>query len=206
MGTAKRDPARTRETILQAATIEFSEHGIGGARIDQIARRSGSNKRMIYHYFGDKEGLYVEVLDHVFCKMLAAEHLLDLDGLGSMEGVEMITRFVWRYFLANPEILNLLGTENLCQAKFIARAPSGKLVNQMLVKRLEILIRQGVEDGTVRDDADALKVFFTAVSLSFFYLSNRYTLSTIFNRNLGDVAMLSKWESHIVHVVARSLV
>jgi AcrR family transcriptional regulator len=205
METAKRDPVRTRETILEAATIEFAEHGIGGARIDQIARRSGSNKRMIYHYFGDKEGLYVGVLDHAFDKMRAAELLLEFDGVAPIDGVEKITRFVWRYFLANPEILSLLGTENLCHAKFIARSPFGRSANQQLVGRLEILLKEGLRSGSVREDADPLNVFLTIVSLSFFYLSNRYTLSTIFHRNLEDVAMLSNWEDHIVNVVVRCL-
>src|SRR5947207_3655114 len=59
---ATRDPARTRERILAAAFQEFAAQGFAGARVDRIADRAGINKRMLYHYFGDKEGLFREVL------------------------------------------------------------------------------------------------------------------------------------------------
>src|SRR5258706_7949240 len=59
---ATRNPERTRERILAAALKEFSAHGFAGSRVDSIARRAGINKRMLYHYFGHKEGLFREVL------------------------------------------------------------------------------------------------------------------------------------------------
>ena len=61
---AHRDPERTRAAILAAATREFAEKGLGGARVDSIALRAGTNKRMLYHYFGDKEALYLVVLEN----------------------------------------------------------------------------------------------------------------------------------------------
>ncbi|QLL66224.1 TetR/AcrR family transcriptional regulator (plasmid) [Sinorhizobium mexicanum] len=178
---------------------------MGGARIDNIARRSGSNKRMIYHYFGDKEGLYAEVLDHAFARMRSAEQSLDFDLLTPMEGVEKIARFIWQYFLTNPEILSLLGTENLHQARFLDRSSNGKLLNHQLVRKLQALIRHGQADGVMKGDIDALKVFLTMLSMSFFYLSNRYTLSTMFNKDLEQEDVLARWEDHIVHVVSQSL-
>src|SRR2546428_2461815 len=59
---ASRNPQRTQERILQAAFKEFAGKGFAGARVDGIARRAGINKRMLYHYFGDKEALFREVL------------------------------------------------------------------------------------------------------------------------------------------------
>lgn len=190
---------------MQAATVEFAAYGLGGGRIDKIARQAGANKRMIYHYFGDKEGLYIEVLDRVFGKMREAELSLDFSGVTPMRGVELITRFIWRYFVSNPEILSLLGTENLFQARFLATAPNGIRVNRKLVKKLKELLAQGEDDHASIEDADALMLFLTIASLSFFYLSNRFTLSTIFNIQLDDTAMLARWEEHIVHTVLRSL-
>src|SRR5256885_8728906 len=66
MAQASRNPQRTQERILQAAFKEFAGKGFAGARVDGIARRAGINKRMLYHYFGDKEALFREVLR---CKM-----------------------------------------------------------------------------------------------------------------------------------------
>jgi AcrR family transcriptional regulator len=201
----KRDPERTRDTILRAATDEFAAHGTGGARIDKIAERSGSNKRMIYHYFGDKEGLYAEVLDHAFGQMRIAALSLDNQFMG-VRGIQAVARFIWHYFLANPEILSLLATENLHQARFLDQSTNGKLVNHQFVCRLRVFINQGQADAAIRTDVDALTVFLTIVSMSFFYLSNRYTLSTIFNKDLVQEDLLAKWEDHIVHVVSSSLI
>ncbi|MEH7876188.1 TetR family transcriptional regulator [Rhizobium laguerreae] len=201
----RRDPERTREAILQAAMGEIVAHGLGGARIDKIAERSGSNKRMIYHYFGDKEGLYVEVLDHALDKMRVAEGALQLDDCSPVEGVEVIVHFVWRYFLQNPEIISLLETENLQRARYLRASANGRLVNHQLVGKLSKLIERGRSEARFPADISSLNVFLTIFSLCFFYLSNRYTLSTIFNKDLEDPGTLAHWEDHIVHVVLQSL-
>src|SRR5205823_6700491 len=57
-----RDPERSQERILDAALKEFAAKGFAGTRVDAIARHANINKRMLYHYFGDKEGLFREVL------------------------------------------------------------------------------------------------------------------------------------------------
>ncbi|MBB3544946.1 MULTISPECIES: TetR/AcrR family transcriptional regulator [unclassified Rhizobium] len=200
-----RDPDKTREDILNAAMNEIVENGFGGARIDRIAERSGFNKRMIYHYFGDKEQLYVAVLDHALGKMRIAETCLNFHKMAPEEGVEEIVRFVWHYFLENPEILSLLGTENLQRAKFIHRSPNGRLLNHHLVRELGKYLRQGSAHGAFIAEIDPLNVFLTVLSLSFFYLSNRYTLSTIFSRDFTEGTYLRLWEAHIVHVVQKSI-
>ncbi|MBD9446389.1 TetR family transcriptional regulator [Rhizobium sp. RHZ01] len=200
----KRNPERTKETILDAATGEFTCYGLGGARIDAIAERAGSNKRMIYHYFGDKEGLYFAVLDHAFAKMLAAERALEIDYTQPLFGIAEITRFTWQYFLANPEMVSLLGTENLNHGRFLAKSANGKLVNHHLLEKLQNLADRGIEEGSVRSGLDALKIFMTVASMSFFYLSNRFTLSTIFDRDFERKESLARWEDHIVHVVLKS--
>src|SRR6266540_995325 len=66
-----RDPERTRERILGAALKEFSAHGFAGARVDRIARRARINKRMLYHYFGNKEGLFRAILRRKLGERLA---------------------------------------------------------------------------------------------------------------------------------------
>lgn len=60
----QRDPERTKSRILTAALLEFARHGFAGARVDTIARRARTNKRMLYHYFTDKDGLFCAVLRH----------------------------------------------------------------------------------------------------------------------------------------------
>ena len=98
---------------------EFTAKGFGGARIDEIARRSGANKRMIYHYFGGKEELYLASLERVYASIRSAETELDLSHRDPVDAVRELTRFTWNYFLAHPEFLSMLGTENLLQARHL---------------------------------------------------------------------------------------
>src|ERR1700730_14387857 len=116
---AGRDPARTRAAILAAATAEFAAKGLKGARVDTIARRAGANKRMIYHYFGDKEGLYLAVLEATYAAIRTAEiglHFVDRD---PVNGMRALVEFTWSYFIEHPEFLSLLGTENLNRAAYL---------------------------------------------------------------------------------------
>ena len=85
-GKRKRDSALTKESILQAATFEFCRNGLGGARVDAIAARAKANMRLLYHYFGDKNGLYLAALEHVYTEIRAAEQQLNLDSLDPSEG------------------------------------------------------------------------------------------------------------------------
>ena len=75
----KRDPERTRSRILEAATDEFTKHGLGGARVDRIAKRAGTNERMLYYYFISKEQLFLTVLENVYINLAEAEKALELD-------------------------------------------------------------------------------------------------------------------------------
>ena len=117
-----RDPERTRGAILAAATQEFTANGLTGARVDAIAQRARVNKRMIYHYFGDKDGLYLAVLEATYGSIRAAELDLHLTDRDPVDGMRELVLFTWRYFLAHPEFLSLLGTENLHKAAYLKRS------------------------------------------------------------------------------------
>jgi len=108
--SAQRDPERTRGAILAAATQEFTAKGLSGARVDTIAKRAGVNKRMLYHYFGDKEGLYLAVLEATYAAIRTAEVGLNLRDLGPVDGMRKLVLFTWQYFIDHPEFLSLLGT------------------------------------------------------------------------------------------------
>jgi AcrR family transcriptional regulator len=119
---ATRDPERTRAAILDAATQEFTANGLNGARVDAIAQRARVNKRMIYHYFGGKDGLYLAVLEAAYEAIRVAELELHLTDRDPADGMRELVLFTWRYFLAHPEFLSLLGTENLNKASYLKRS------------------------------------------------------------------------------------
>lgn len=198
---APRDPERTRAAILDAATAEFAAKGLTGARVDKIARRSGANKRMIYHYFGDKEGLYLAVLEAAYAGIRSAERGLELAGKDPVEGMRELVHFTWSYFIAHPEFLSLLGTENLHRAAFLKRSKKIRELHSPLVGMIGDLLERGERQKVFRRGVDPVELYITIAALGFFYLSNRHTLSTIFGRDLAAPANLDARGRHLVDVV-----
>ncbi|MFC0409606.1 TetR/AcrR family transcriptional regulator [Roseomonas elaeocarpi] len=196
-----RDPERTSAAILVAARREFTEKGFSGARIEAIAARTSVNKRMLYHYFGNKEGLYLAVLESTYADIRAAEEELKLSERDPVGAMRELALFTWRYFIAHPEFLSLLSTENLHRARFLRRSSRIRAMHSPLMTRLSETLRRGTEAGCFRADADPVRVYVSIASLGAFYLSNRYTLSTIFGRDLLAKDQLQEWGEHIVEVV-----
>jgi AcrR family transcriptional regulator len=199
--TALRDPERTRATILHAATEEITANGLNGARVDSIARRAGVNKRMIYHYFGDKEGLYLAVLEATYSAIRAAEIQLNLNEHDPAEGMSELVLFTWRYFIAHPEFLSLLATENLHRATYLKRSKRIRHLHAPLIGLISELLERGAKKKVFRRGVDPIELYISIAALGFFYLSNRYTLSTIFGADLGTPDRLEARGRHIVDVV-----
>jgi AcrR family transcriptional regulator len=200
-GSGPRDPERTSASILAAAVAEFTEKGYAGARIDAIAERSGANKRMIYHYFGDKDGLYMAVLESAYVGIRSAEAELHLADLEPVQAIERLVGFTWDYFIAHPEFLSILGTENLHRAKFLQKSKRILQLHSPLVSVISGVLKRGAERGVFRSDADPVYVYISIASLGIFYLSNRWTLSTIFTRDLTTQPEIRAWGQHIAAVI-----
>ena len=138
-----RDAERTRAAILAAATQEFARHGLGGARVDRIAARAKTNKRMLYYYFGNKEALFRAVLEGAYARIRAAEKALDLLSVAPAEGVRRLVDFTWRYYLANPEFMTLLNSENLHRARHLRRSRHVRAMNSPLIDTLASVLAKG---------------------------------------------------------------
>ena len=200
-----RNPKRTHAQILEAATAEFMAHGFGGARIDAIAARAMTNKRMLYHYFGDKEALYLAVLEATYASIRTAEKSLDLTHREPEEGIRELALFTWHYFLKHPEFLSLLGTENLLQAQYLKRSQRIAEMHSHFIGELSDVLKRGEAARLFRPGIDPVSVYLTIAALGFFYLSNRHTLSTIFGRELTAPAAIKAWGEHIVAVTLLSI-
>lgn len=196
-----RDARRTRRAILAAATAEFSAHGFGGARVDAIAKRAGANKRMLYHYFGNKEDLYLSVLEQTYAGIRRAEARLNLAHFDPQEGMRRLVVFTWEYYLKHPEFISLLNTENLLEARHLKRSKRIHDLHGPLVSMLADLIKRGEETGQFRRGVNPTQLYITIASLGFFYLSNRHTLATIFGRTLDSRESLAVRRDHIIDVV-----
>jgi TetR/AcrR family transcriptional regulator len=197
----KRDPQAAKERILQAALAEFSEKGLGGARVDHIAHRAGANKRMLYHYFGNKDDLFLAVLEFAYSEIRSAELELNLDHLSPEEGMRRLVAFTFDYFITAPYFINLLNSENLHRARHVRRSQAILDMHGPVIGLITDVLNRGVADGVFRPDADPVQVFITNASVAYFYFSNIHTLSTIIERDLSSDEELAALRAHVIDVV-----
>lgn len=196
-----RVPGETRERILDAATQEFAARGLGGARVDAIAARARANKRMIYHYFGNKEDLFLAVMERTYAHIRAKESALNLEALEPVEAMRKLVRFTFNYFLHNPHFVTLLNSENLHQARHIRRSPRVKDINSPVIAALDGILERGRRSGVFRAGVDPIQLYVSIAGVCYFYFSNIHTLSTIFERDLLGRAALRERERHVIDVV-----
>lgn len=200
-GARKRDPARSREAILAAATAEFCRHGLDGARVERIAEASRTNMRMLYHYFGSKADLYLAVLERVYAEIRAEEQRLNLTGLAPVEGMRRLVDFTFSFFGRRTDFVALMNNENLLGAQHLKRSRRVPELTQPLVGAIEDLLRRGRQQGVFRGDVDPVQLYVSIVAQSYFHVSNRHTLSVLFGRDLGA----AEWtEARRIH--ARDLI
>ena len=200
-GQGKRDPEAVRQRILSAALAEFSEKGLGGARVDIIAQRAGANKRMLYHYFGNKDDLFLAVLELAYGEIREAEKALNLDNLSPVDGMRKLVAFTFDYFIQAPHFINLLNSENLHGARHLRRSQAILDMHGPVISLITDLLRRGVAEGVFRGDADPIEVFITNASVGYFYFSNVHTLSVIFNRDLMSDGEVAARREHVIDVV-----
>jgi AcrR family transcriptional regulator len=200
-GAQRRDPERNRERILAAALEEFARYGLGGARVDRIAERAGANKRMLYYYYGNKEDLFLAVLESRYAHIRRAELGLRLGALDPAEGIRRLVAFTWNYYLKHPEFLTLLNSENLHRGRHLQRSRQIAAMHSPLVAMLRDLLERGARQGAFRRGVDPVQLYISIAGLGYFYLSNRHTLSTIFERDLLAARSKSERLKHMTALV-----
>jgi AcrR family transcriptional regulator len=197
----QRNADRSQSTILAAARDEFSEHGLGGARMDRIAERAGLNKRLIYYYFEDKDRLFQAVLEQAYRHIRDEERRLNLLALKPADAVRRLVEFTWNYYLAHPEFLSLLNSENLQAARHLEKSQRAREMNSPLIATLGELLERGRKEGSFRGGVDPLQLYVSIAGLAYFYISNQHTLSAIFGRNLMSAKAKSERLTHMTDVI-----
>ena len=182
----QRDKDRTRADILEVATREFADKGYTGARVDEIAERTSTTKRMIYYYFGGKEQLYIAVLEQAYLAIRALEAELDVEHLEPEDAIRRLAELTFDHHEAHPDFIRLVSIENIHRAEHIARSEVlAGLANPALDGLTQILER-GRAAGRFRDDVDPLDVHMVISSFCVFRLANRHTFAAIFGRDMLD--------------------
>ena len=197
------DPERTRADIIEVATREFSDKGLAGARIDLIAQAMRTSKRMIYYYFGSKEGLYVAVLEAAYSRMRSIESGLHLEDLAPEDALRKLVGFTVDYQLAHPEFIRLVMNENMHRGQYLAQSKTIQRLNVPAIEGLRQVLVRGQREGVFRKGLDPLDLHMSISALSVFNVANRHTFSLIFKCDLQSAASVVARRDSIIEMVVR---
>jgi len=197
----ERNPERTTRDILLAAREEFVEHGLEGARVDRIATRAGANKRLLYHYVGNKEALYARVLLDAYRDIRAGERELNLARLAPRQAMAKLVGFTFDHFAEHPWFIRLLQTENIQRAAFVKEMPDLRELHSPIIRQIREVLSAGEAEGVFRTGVDPIQLYITIAGLSYFYFSNIHTLSVVFQDDLASEAGQATRRAHAIDVV-----
>jgi TetR/AcrR family transcriptional regulator len=201
----RRDPAGTRQKLLTAARSEFAKNGLAGARVDEIAARAGVNKQLVYHYFGDKDALYLAVLEWVYEEIRAQERNLNLEGLPPERAIRKLIEGSFDHLAAHPDFIVLLNDENRGGARHVRGSRRLEAMHSPLVSMVSTILREGVREGVFRKGVNPVHLYISIAGLSYFFFSNTPTLSAIFGKDLSSAAAKRARRKHVVDLVLQAL-
>jgi AcrR family transcriptional regulator len=197
------DAEGTVADIMAVATSEFAEKGLAGARIDEIAMRTRTSKRMIYYYFKSKEGLYLAVLEEAYRKIRAIEIGLELEHLPPGEALRALVRFTFDYQRANQDFVRLVMNENMHKGEYLKQSQTIRRLNAPAIDALRDIYRRGLASGEFRPGIDPLDIHTSISAFSFFNVSNQYTFSLIFEHDVMSEANLARRRGNVEDMVLR---
>jgi AcrR family transcriptional regulator len=199
----KNNPEKTRESILQAAITEFVQQGLSGARVDAIAERTATSKRMIYYYFGSKEQLYLEVLVKLYGDIRGTESRLDLASLPPVLAIRRLVEFTFDHHDRNVDFVRIVCIENIHYGEFVKQSPAIRQMSNVVLDSLGKTLRRGEEEGIFRPGINVLDVHLLISSFCFYRVSNRHTVGEIFQIDLPDEQVKQRHKAMICEAVLR---
>jgi AcrR family transcriptional regulator len=201
----QRDPERTRQEILDVALSEFARNGYAGARVDEIAARTRTTKRMLYYYFTSKEQLYIAVLERAYSTARDAERQLDVDHLEPLSAIRTLAELTFDHHESHQDFISLVAIENIHRAEFIVQSPALAELNTPAVAVIESILQRGRESGAFRRDVEAIDVHMMISAFCFFRVSNRHTFGALFGVDMLDPVRRDRYRQMIGDMVVSYL-
>ncbi len=195
------DPARTMAEILEVATHEFADKGLAGARIDEIAAATRTSKRMIYYYFGSKDGLYLAVLEEAYGRMRRIEADLHLSDMEPMQALQSLVEFTYDHHRDNEDFIRLVSSENIHRANYLRQSKSIRQLNTNAIDAIRELYERGVAQGVFRSGLDPVDIHAAISALTVFNVANRHTFGVIFGREHADQKAQTLRRQQVVELV-----
>jgi TetR/AcrR family transcriptional regulator len=199
----RRTAALSKQKIIQAAIAEFALKGLDGARVDEVARRSGINKTLLYHHIGNKDRLFTAALEATYQTIRERQRDFVARAMDPETGVRQLVHLLMSIWVEHPEYGKLLASENFHGGKHVKRSKLIGEMYQQLVDALNDLLRRGVEQGLFRSDIDAVDLYISISSLSAYYVAHQHTLNALFHVDVMEPRRLRQRENHIADMIMR---
>jgi AcrR family transcriptional regulator len=201
--TRTNDPEKTKADILAVACEEFAERGFAGARVDEIAARTRTSKRMIYYYFESKDGLYKVVLADYYRRLRDAERSLHLEDHEPLDALAELVGFTFDWHATHPEGVRLIMTENIHQGRYVQQIQDAEALNSVVINSVRSICERGIKAGVVRPDIEPVDLYQSIAALNFFNVSNRYTFSKIFHRDMASPEATAARRQSVIDTILR---
>jgi TetR/AcrR family transcriptional regulator len=201
----RKDDLSSRELLLRAARKEFASKGLEGARVDEIARKAGVNKQLVYHHFSNKETLYRAVLEEAYARIRTEEAKLDGRDGDPREVMTRLVAFSFDYLNANRDFVALLTDENLHRGRHLKKSENLPQMHSPLIAMIEETLERGVASGQFRAGLDPVHLYISIAGLGFFYFNNVHTLSSIFDCKFNDKERIEERRAHVIDFVMHAL-
>lgn len=200
-----RDPERTKGEILNAALKAFAAHGFDGAKVQKIAQSAGCNPRLIYHYFDNKEQLYLAVLRHIYAEIRTREDALHLESLPAGQAIEKLAELTFDFFQSNTVFLSITRSENLLGGRFIAQMPEIQRMSAPFLYKIREVLDRGHDEGVFRAGIDALQLYVSIVALSAHHINASHTLSATFGVDIAGEEWRRARRQHVVEMIRNAV-
>jgi shikimate dehydrogenase len=197
----KNDPERTRRDIVAVATEEFASEGYSGARVDTIAAKTRTSKRMIYYYFGGKEQLYLAVLEDAYRSIRTLESRLDSEKYSAEEALRRLVDATFDHDERNPNFIRLVSIENIHRARHLKRSAQLRELNSTIIATLKRILERGRAEGAFTRDVDPVDLHLAISSYCFFRVANRHTFGSLFDRDLSNARVRNRNKQQIGDMV-----
>nr|WP_318383108.1 TetR family transcriptional regulator [uncultured Enterobacter sp.] len=199
----KFDEHSLKDKIFQSAIALFAEYGLNGARMEQIAEKAGTTKRMVVYHFKTKETLYLRVLEYVYTQIRASEKQLNLADQPPVEAMVQLVESTFDYHAAHPDFIRIICMENMQRGRFMQQSDYLREINRSALVLLEDILRRGQQKGLFNPTVTARDVHRLMSSFSFHFVANSYTFSMLFEEGADSAAQEAHYRAMAVQVVLR---
>jgi TetR/AcrR family transcriptional regulator len=195
--------ALAKEKIINAAIVEFAAKGFDGARVDEIAQRSGVNKMLLYQYIGSKDELFTAALEAAYLRIRERQREFVAQKMDPEVGMRTLVHMLMSIWVEHQEYGRLLASENFHGGKHVKRSQLIGEMYQQLVDALIELLNRGAAQGVFRKNIDAIDLYISISSLSAYYVAHQHTLNAIFHVDVLQAKRLRQREDHITDMILR---